>query len=44
MKKLLSGSISIPNYDKKRVSFPERNTLYDYNFTIKKGAQPGSAH
>jgi hypothetical protein len=44
MKKILSGSIPIPNHDKKKVSFPERNSLYDYNYTLRKDKQPGAAH
>lgn len=44
IRKLLSGNIPIPNYDKKKVSFPERNTLFDYNYSPKKGGQPGAAH
>lgn len=44
IKKLLSGNIAIHNYDKKKVSFPERGSLFDYNYVAKKGGQPGSSH
>lgn len=44
IKKLLSGNVAIPNYEKKKVAYPERNTLFDYNYAPKKGGQPGAAH
>jgi len=44
IKKILSGSIPVEGYDKKRVSFPDRNSLFDYNYTEKRGSQPGSGY
>jgi hypothetical protein len=44
MKQLLSGNIKIDNYDKKKVSYPDRHTLFDYNYGAKKNAAPGSAY
>lgn len=44
MKKILSGSVPIEGYDKKRVAFPDRNSLFDYNYTEKRGSQPGSGY
>lgn len=41
---MLSGSIKIENHDKKRTSYPERNTLFDYNYAPKKSAPPGSTY
>ena len=42
MKQVLSGNAKIENYDKKKVSYPERNTLFDYNYAPKKNSAPGS--
>jgi len=44
MRQIFSGNIKFDNYDKKKVSYPERNTLFDYNFAPKKSAAPGSAY
>jgi dynein heavy chain len=43
IKQVLSGNAKIDNYDKKKVSYPERNTLFDYNFAPKKSVAPGSS-
>lgn len=44
MKQVLSGNAKIENYDKKKVSYPERHTLFDYNYAPKKNAAPGSSY
>lgn len=44
IKKLLSGNVPIPNYEKKKLSYPERNSLFDYNYAAKKGVPPGGAY
>jgi len=41
IKKVLSGEIKIDKYEKKKLSYPERNTLFDYNYSVKKSGGPG---
>ena len=41
---MLSGNIKIDNFDKKKISYPERNTLFDYNYAPKKAVSPGAAY
>jgi len=36
VKRLLSGDIKIANYDKRKLTYPERGSIYDYNYTPKK--------
>lgn len=40
---MLSGNVTIGEFDKKKVSYPERNSLYDWHYTPKKG-DPGSGY
>ena len=42
LKKLLSGDIKVPEFEKRKLTMPERGSLFDYNFVPKKGAAPGS--
>ena len=42
IKKYLSGVNQVPEYEKRKLSFPERNTLYDWNYIPKRGTQAGS--
>lgn len=41
LKKLLNGDIKIPDFEKKKLPMPERGSLFDYNFVLKKGSAPG---
>ena len=44
IKKVLSGDIKMEKYEKRKLSYPERNSLFDYNFTPKKNVAPGSSY
>ena len=44
MKKVLSGNVAIEGFEKRKLSFPERNTLFDYNYTAKRNSQPGAGY
>jgi dynein heavy chain len=44
LKKLLSGDMKIPDFEKRKLQMPERGSLFDYNFVGKKGGVPGTAY
>lgn len=44
LKKLLSGDIKVPDFEKKKLSMPERGSLFEYNFMKKKNHTPGSTY
>ena len=44
MKQVLSGNTKIDNHDKKKASYPERHTLFDWNYAPKKNSPPGSGY
>jgi hypothetical protein len=44
IKKVLSGDIKMEKYEKRKLAYPERNSLFDYNFVPKKNVAPGSSY
>ena len=38
----MSGTVVIEGYEKRKLNFPDRNSLFDYNFAAKRNSQPGS--
>jgi dynein heavy chain, axonemal len=44
IKKVLSGAVAIEGFEKKKVSFPDRSSLFDYNYIPKRGSPAGSGY
>ena len=44
IKRVLSGDVKFEQYEKRKLSYPERNTLFDYNHATKAAGQEATAY